>query len=72
MICDVITTVNLIYYDIIIKTGLFFKIFNGKTSQIKNSKNYIVIIHSISNESCKPLNCNMKQNLNVMVCSVER
>ena len=45
----------------------------GQTSQMKNSKNLIVIFHSISKESCKPLhlNCEIKHNLNVMVCSID-
>ena len=32
-----------------------------------------VIFNSISNESCKPLhlNCEIKHNLNVMVCSID-
>ena len=41
--------------------------------QMKNSKNLIVIFHSISNETCKPfhLNCEIKHNSNVMVCSID-
>ena len=56
-----------------IKTGLFIKNCNDQRSQMKNSKNLIVIFHSISNESCKPLNfnCEIKHNLNVRVCSID-
>ena len=39
---------------------------------MNKSKNRISIFHSISYKSCKPLhlNCEIKHNLNVMVCSI--
>ena len=50
---------------IITKTGLFIKICNGYTSQIKTRKNWIIIFYFISKESFKPLhlNCEIKHNV---------